>query len=242
MSDRDSLPAGSGVVASTTDNVKAATPYIFRTYDVFPTGSSFHLQRNPGPAESLPIWMVGRATAAAPFYFGPLVTDGRKFMDGGFSFANNPSVEAYREVDGIYRQHAQKAKSDSVAGAVSLFISIGSGIDASIKPRFPSCFEYYFSITRMLASKATDTQSSVSEMRDIADVRDFPYFRFNVDRGVGELPLDEWKRPKRGSDLSSSETLQRIKSATHQYLKKEDTQAELEKCARRLVSLRRLRL
>ena len=248
MSDRDSLLARSGVVASTMDSY---VPYFFRTYDVLPAGSSFRLQRNPGPAESMPIWMVGRAATAAPLYFGPLITGGQTFLDGGLTFANNPSVEAYQEVEGIHRQYVQREKnrqsvqrekSDSVPGAVSLFISIGSGNDASIKRHFRGFSSDIISLVRTLVSSATDTQRSVHALQAISLEEKFPFFRFNVDRGVGELRLDEWKRPKKGKPPSSSETLQHIERATHRYLEQNDTQAELDKCARLLISLRRLRL
>ena len=246
MSDLDSLPAGSGVVASKTDDSGVATPYLFRTYNVFPTNSFSPLQRNPGRAVLWQIHDVGMASMAAPLYFVPAAGQRHHFLhnylDGGLSLANNPSVEAYREVEAVYRQRFQKVESTSAARAVSLFISIGSGIDASTKkPQSTSTglSQDPRSIFRSMAATLTDTERPAQEMRFIAREQGFPYFRFNVDRDVGELPLDEWKYY---TDKFGNETVDRIESATQRYLDKKDTQAELDKCARLLVSLWHVRL
>ena len=239
--------------------------HVFRTYDVLPmTALSEHKvttfrrdmtglttasdssqasrsfnQRNIGPAESLPIWIVARATVAAPLYFDAVIIDDKTFLDGGLG-SNNPSLEAYNEVRDIHSQNSE-SKYVSTASPIALFISIGSGLK-STKQRPTGFPKAYRSLIYLLRSVATDTEEREMLMRRSAVHGQFPYFRFNVDKGVGEIKTDEWRRPKKGRDLSSSETLQRIKEATKEYLGSKDVQQDLEDCARLLISLRRLRL
>ena len=238
--------------------------HVFRTYDLLPmtalseqnestvkrdtgmtTGSdssqASHIsnQRNMGPAESLPIWIVARATSAAPLYFDAVNIDDKVFLDGGLG-SNNPSLEAYNEVLDIHRLNLE-SKYVSTASPIALFISIGSGLK-SARQRPTGFLKEYRSLISLLKSVPTDTEEREILMRKSAVHGQFPYFRFNVDKGVGEIKIDEWRRPKKGRDVSSSETLQRIKDATNQYLERKDTQQDLEDCARLLISLRRLRL
>ena len=249
-----------------------AFPYMFRSYDTLPIidwsdlepskmdpsdpkGATFPInmtsasaasndsqastrseQRNGGPAVSLPIWAVAKATTAAPFYFDSVHIDNKRFLDGGLG-CNNPCLEAYNEVCKMHYQHPE-SKELSSASPVSLFLSIGSGLKPPKKQ--PTGFmKEYRSIIYLLRSIATDTEDRESLMRSLSVHHRFPYFRFSVDKGVGELKLDEWKRPTKGSE---SETLRRIRVATREYLNREDVQHDLEDCARRLISLRRLRL
>ena len=249
-----------------------AFPYMFRSYDTLPTINSSNPnpskndqsdskgptiprnatgastashdtqasirseQDNEGSAVSLPIWTVVRATTAAPLYFDSVHIDNKKFLDGGLG-SNNPSLEAYNEVCKMRYQHPESRHplSDS---PVSLFLSIGSGLRTSRKE--PTGFmKEYRSTMHLLRSIATDTEDRAFLMRRLSINHNFPYFRFNVQKGLGELKLDEWKRPKKGHE---SETLLRIKAATKDYLDRNDIQLELEDCAQRLITLRRLRL
>ena len=196
-------------------------------------------QHSGGPADSLPIWAVARATAAAPFFFDPVHIDNNRFLDGGL-VCNNPSLEAYNEVCSMHYQPSEH-KDNLSASPVSLFLSIGSGLKTS-KKQTTGLLKEYRSTMYLLRSKATDTEDREFLMRRLALHHRFPYLRFNVDKGVGELKLDEWKRPKKGHDSHDSETLRHIRIATRKYLDREDIQRDLEDCAQRLISLRRLRL
>ena len=193
-------------------------------------------QRNGGPAVSLPIWAVAKVTTAAPFYFDSVHIDNKRFLDGGLG-CNNPCLEAYNEVCNMHDQHPE-SKELSSASPVSLFLSIGSGLKTTKKqPR--GFMKDYRSMISLLRSIATDTEDRESLMRSLSVHHHFPYFRFSVDKGVGELKLDEWKRPTKGRE---SETLRHIRAATRDYLDREDIQRGLEDCAQRLISLQRLRL
>lgn len=75
--------------------------YVLRSYHHHKTPASGFMERNPGKWDNYPISQVGRATAAAPFYFKAVKLDrddpAHELIDGGFG-ANNPSEEAYSEV------------------------------------------------------------------------------------------------------------------------------------------------
>lgn len=75
--------------------------YVLRSYQHDTTPKPSVMERNPGRQDNYPMSQVGRATAAAPFYFKAVKLDKDnpelELIDGGFG-ANNPSEEAYREV------------------------------------------------------------------------------------------------------------------------------------------------
>ena len=227
-----------GVVASWTDSstTNGSLPYIFRSYDLPPktspseqnfvsirrsatdtTTSSIRSrgrqrtsQGNANSAGSLPIWEAARATSAAPSYFDPVHIEDKTFLDGGLGH-NNPSREALSEVWAIHRQLISSEHGYSDFPSISLFISIGSGLTKTSKEPRRKFSPQVFSIISLLRSIATETESTEDMMQDFSAIGQFPYFRFNVDQGVGDLRIDEWKRPKKGGDPASSKTLQYIR-------------------------------
>ena len=60
--------------------------------------------------------------------------------------------------------------------------------------------------------------------------QDFLYYRLDVEGGLQDVRLNEWK-PKSTGEI----TLRRIEFATNKYLEDEDVQANIEDCARALV-------
>lgn len=229
-----------GVVASWTDSPtrrgSLPLPYIFRSYDIpletspseqkldrtsrSSTGqtasstvscrSQRKIQRSANSSGSLPIWKAARATSAAPGYFDPVHIEDKTFLDGGLGY-NNPSLEALSEVYSIHRQLNLSEHGYSEIPSISLFISIGSGLTETINEPRRRFFPQVFSLISLLKSIATDTESKIDVMQQISAIGNFPYFRFNVDEGVGHLRMDEWKRPKKGEEPASSETLQEIR-------------------------------
>ncbi len=77
------------------------SPRLLRSYNHPKASGESPFERDPGPADPYPIYKIGRATSAAPFYFKAVELDeGRpelELIDGGFG-ANNPTELAYHEV------------------------------------------------------------------------------------------------------------------------------------------------
>ena len=66
---------------------------------------------------------------------------------------------------------------------------------------------------------------------------DTAYYRFNVENGIGSVRVDEWKKRK-----DTNKTLQLIEDMTNDYIANFDVDQQLQRCAERLVELRRKQL
>lgn len=197
-----------------------SSPYLFRSYDHWGSEPPLITERNPGPAHSVPIWQVARATTAAPFYFDTIEISNRKFGDGGFG-TNNPALEMWNEV-------SQMSGNDPYS--IKLLISIGTG-ESTISRFEKGAFKKalgYINAARKLASDSEDTHKTMEQMKEKWGI---PYHRFNVPVkfGLGEMKLDEFK----------SDTLDKIERDTNKYCS--TIEQELEEVARVLVENRRRR-
>ena len=186
--------------------------YLFRTYKNLRKSSGEReqaLERNPDLAHDIPIWQVARATTAAPTYFKPIVIDGREYLDGGFG-ANNPCQEIYEEV------RKMNNNSDKCA---ALILSVGTGKNTETR-RFKgtglSRFLNYLNFARKWAS---DSEQADNNMLRTNQPEKFQYFRWNVERGLEKMKLDEWKA--RGSiKIGLGRCIGRLRSAgTHDTVK-----------------------
>lgn len=139
------------VVLAIASNGNSSRLHLFRSYDHI--GPATFL-RFPGGPDSAPIWEVARATVAVPYYFKPATILDEKYRDAGAVF-NNPSLEAFAEINAIHRprqnntempkehkivaleeatqrqrnkQSQNKAqKHGDPSNAIAVFVSIGSG-------------------------------------------------------------------------------------------------------------------
>jgi patatin-like phospholipase/acyl hydrolase len=171
------LRSFSVVLAITKDNVDAR-PTLFRTYDT------------SRPLEGCTIWEVARATSAATTFFKPICVgrDGVEFIDAGFGYNNPCEVlieEAGRRFPG--RDDMQ-------------IISIGTGLGDVV-----SISDTRRSILSALKKMAT-TSSKVAARLDDRFGGDGCYVRLNVERGLEDTTLSDWKK-------ASS-----ISAHTHNYL------------------------
>lgn len=163
------------------------TPYIFRTYKNLHRSEAIEklLDRNPGLAHDIPIWQVARATSAAPTYFAPLKTGDLEFLDGGMG-ANNPCEEIYDEVQRMNN------KSNN---CVRVILSIGTGKNNQTA-RFgdqSQGLSHYWTIVNWAKKWATDSEQPHLRMMKWRDRNKFGYFRLNVEEGLDEMKLDEWR-------------------------------------------------
>ena len=209
-------------------------PFVFRSYDHLRTYPYDPLERNPGYAHKIPIWQVARATTAAPTYFDTMEIYDRTFGDGGFG-CNNPSWEAYQEV-----VFMNSGKSNSVA----LLLSIGTGKSKIVKYASKKWSQLYTFIraAKQMASDSEDTHEKTSSLSKHGE--GFPYYRFNVAKGLSDMKMDEWKKARRGKPS----TLEQITVSTQAYLdgyidddKSISVRARLEEVAEKLVLARRQR-
>lgn len=132
------------------------------------------------------ICQAALATSAATTFFEPVRIGNRTFADGGLG-ANNPVDEVEGEASDIWC-----ANSGDLKPLVKCFISIGTG-----NPGIQACED---SMIKFLSQTVVDiaTETEETERRFIAKWRkhydEKRYFRFNVDQGLQNVGLDEWRQ------------------------------------------------
>ncbi|KAL3422240.1 kinesin light chain [Phlyctema vagabunda] len=146
-------------------------PFLIRSYD----SPWAHM-------DDCPIWQACRATSAAPTFFAPMYigNPARAYVDGGLKY-NNPIR--------MVMQEARKIWPSRDPGCI---ISVGTGmpelldVGRTIKP-----------LLEFLIKQATDTERSAEEFKKEMSSKygdqQRVYFRFNVQRGLEKVGLEEWK-------------------------------------------------
>ena len=147
--------------------------------------------------DDCPIWQACRATSAAPTFFPPMEIGNppAAYVDGGMGY-NNPIRALIEETSHIW-------PSDRKIGCI---VSVGTGVLTSrdvgrtIKPVFDK-----------LTEMATDTEKVArefkEEMKSRYGIEQKIYFRFNVQHGLEQVGLEEWRE------------MGRTRVATQDYLK-----------------------
>ena len=186
---------------------------------------------------------------AAPYLFDEAVIEGKNFVDGGL-IINNPSPESYFEVDCLHQERLQhknkqvEARNDSEkqpSPSVAVLVSIGSGLRPLPKWRskvgLPGIDRVNGLIDRLVWATWTSTERAHEQMERATWQTETAYHRFNADNGIGSLRVDEWK--KRGD---TNKTLEFIENMTNKYIKKDEVDRQLQRCAEQLVKHRRKQL
>lgn len=185
-----------------------AGPHLFRTYTVR-ENSTYNCK----------IWEASRATSAAPSYFksihiGPKGEE-EEFIDAGIGH-NNPVKQVHQEALRIFPQNRK----------ISCIVSIGTGQtapvvcdDTKLKNKF-----LHLSVIEAIAKVVTDCEKTAEEMelyfRDSKD----QYFRFNVDRGLDQICLQEWDK------------LNEVRTYTNGYLRTSQVSTQIDKVVTALVA------
>ena len=244
------------IVIAYEEHNNTETPYLFRTYytlrpagDPNRSGSRQATARNHGRPRQLSIWQIGRATSAAPKYFRPISIEGSmsdnhhrdvRFKDGGFG-CNNPSTEAYHDI--VHKHGGSSA-------AVSLFISIGTGVSpVELFPKTRGNVADAWANVKAAMKLPSRTFNVHEDMicRASHDGKDiFDYYRFDGGNRLGQVKLDEWKshrftRLTGQTPDPGAKTLDKIYVATAAYLQDDIVQKDLDECAKLLVRRRRYR-
>ncbi|KAH7081680.1 acyl transferase/acyl hydrolase/lysophospholipase [Paraphoma chrysanthemicola] len=135
------------------------------------------------------IWEALRATSAAPTFFEemqfgvPKVT----YLDGGVGF-NNPCAEV---------DYAAKALWEG--RSIGVIVSVGTGLQSipSVKKMaswLPFGLGTDISLASALAGMATSTARVDNELKRMYNNSDTKYYRFDVDRGLANISLEQWMK------------------------------------------------
>jgi hypothetical protein len=154
------------------------------------------------------------ATSAATGFFDPVSIGARKFEDGALG-ANNPVDEVEGEASNIWCSETGDLKP-----LVKCFISIGTG-NPGKKAIEDNMLKF---LSKTLVSIVTETENTagrfIAKWRQHFDEK--RYFRFNVDQGLQEVGLAEYK--EQGT----------IESATDEYLKDQAQKFRVRDCVQNL--------
>ena len=187
-------------------------PAIFRSY--YAEGS---------PPSKCPIWQAARATTAAPSFFKPMEIDTPPvpitYVDGGLGH-NNPAHLAITEAGKLWsmgnkfclvsigtgQQSAKSIISESkletdLETQRSMFTQVKSSLS-----RVSSKIPYWNSakniprgvlallkMANAMTAIVTNTEA-VHDNLELTSNQQFPYFRFNVERDVGDIGLQDYKK------------------------------------------------
>ena len=148
-------------------------------------GKHFQFRSYNSPWDAIddcPIWQACRATSAAPTFFPPMQIGNPPvaYIDGGLGY-NNPIRVLIDETSHIWPSRQ-----------IGCIVSIGTGAPVSrdvgrtLKPLFDKIKEM-----------ATDTERVAREFEEEMKHRhgneQKVYFRFNVQQGLEQVGLEEWK-------------------------------------------------
>ncbi|TKA49859.1 hypothetical protein B0A49_13135 [Cryomyces minteri] len=190
--------------------------------------SGASLPLNTGDNGRVFIYEAGRATSAAPLYFREAEVNGSRFMDGGVMM-NNPSFRGFSEAANLHasRPLERRCTENTPVGVV---VSIGTGRSAPLSMfQNGNVVQQIRRIGKAAIKHLSDPEPKHEDMVVTMEHLKVPYFRFNVEEGLENTKMDEWK----------SDTIHRIQEMTQEYLKINDTRDKIRKCAEYLVAYRR---
>ena len=152
-------------LAITKSNVDAR-PTLFKTYDT------------SAALDNCSIWEVARATSAATTFFKSIQVgrDAMEFVDAEFGY-NNPCEELIQEAQRVFPRRGELR-----------VLSIGTGLGDVVNIK-----NTRRSIIDALKKIATSSKKVASRLDDQFGESD-RYFRFNVDRGLEDTTLSDWKQ------------------------------------------------
>jgi predicted acylesterase/phospholipase RssA len=154
------------------------------------------------------------ATAAATGFFDPVFIGARQFVDGALG-ANNPVDEVDGEASNIWCSETGDLKP-----LVKCFISIGTG-NPGKKAIEDNMIKF---LSKTLVGIVTETENTERKViaRWCKHYDEKRYFRFNVDQGLQEVGLAEYK--EQGT----------IESATDEYLRHTQQKFRARDCVQNL--------
>lgn len=159
------------------------------------------------------IWEAARATSAASSFFDPISIGkhGQEYVDAGLG-CNNPVDEVWTEAQDIW-----SPEGDDLATLVKCFISIGTG-NPGTSPVEDGVFEIF---TKTMKDIATETEKTAEIFARSHRGLGFQarYFRFNVDQGLQNVGLEEYKKEKE------------LVSATSLYMESQHMQSRTRDCS-----------
>jgi hypothetical protein len=135
------------------------------------------------------IWEAARATSAAPRFFKRICIGDfglqEEFIDAGIG-CNNPARYLVKEAQREFGPMRE----------VSCIVSIGTGKSKVAGFKSPGLFQRALplDLIDVLVSMATDSEAEAKKMKERYQNCPGLYYRLNVERGLEDVSLEEWKK------------------------------------------------
>ncbi|KAK3896667.1 acyl transferase/acyl hydrolase/lysophospholipase [Staphylotrichum tortipilum] len=146
------------------------------------------------PGIHITVWEAARATSAAPTFFDPLQVGNMTTLRDGSLRNNNPVMEAMDEIESEF------GATDS---DIACLVSIGTGVSKTEFFR-----DDLKSVAKACAKIATETEETEETFRRVYAALGKPlherYFRFEVDQGLQEMGMEEWKKMSQVFDVTTT--------------------------------------
>lgn len=157
------------------------------------------------------IWEAALATSAATGFFNPVQIGDCMYGDGALG-ANNPAEQVELEASKIW---CEMNNTSQFQPMVKCFLSLGTG-DGGINTISDKAWKF---LTKSLAKVATQTESTAQAVaKRWSNLDNEPFFRFNVQQGLQDVGLAEWKH------------IGRLEAATEDYLDTQDINPRVARC------------
>ena len=206
-------------------------------------------------ADKCTVWEAARATSAAPSFFKPIrITvppPGRTFVDGGLGH-NNPAEVALAEAERIWPDKTKfrlvsigTGRQDSVRFVESVSTEgnlensspglvrqtaskvMGKIPHATNVSRTPKGVTAVTNIAKECVKLATNSEGVHQRVlaRSSRGLHRFPYFRFNVEKDMAGIELQEWKK------------MDEMSEHTANYLAEGEGELKRDQCVEELMNI-----
>ncbi|KAH0337518.1 FabD/lysophospholipase-like protein, partial [Aureobasidium melanogenum] len=239
-------PCRVGVLAiqENPDNHEYEKLHLFRSYfnptPFANTGNLTQLHLNLDAQRGSSIRKIARATSAAPTYFRSVKIDGLKYIDAGID-VNNPSDVAWAEVGSMHQNHPLGGCPHGAStDGIRFLVSIGTGLQA---PRRITSGGLSILKIRSIFKRAIKAMTDPEPIHRyllkaaVGGEDSRVYYRFNVDRGLEKMKLDDCQIVNGGGN----HTFATIDTAVTRYVNRPAVEKRLIQLAKDLVQHRRRR-
>ena len=160
------------------------------------------------------LWEAARATTAAPLFFDKITLSdsGAVFVDGAMRL-NNPIYELVREAERINHP-----------ASIGCILSLGTGWSNPTSLEDPKLHNLVRACAKIALGAQEKAEEFLHDSRGTELWKAKKYFRFNVEQGVQDIKLNEWKESEKMDAMTTS------------YLSRKDKAEELQACARSLLN------
>lgn len=170
----------------------------------------YDIPGKPRQNQGMTIVEAAMATSAALSFFDPVEIGDQIYLDGGTG-ANNPVDRVWNEAQALFG--AEDGKIDNVVGCI---LSIGTG-DPRIHSFSKNAWKVLTETLRNLATETEATERRFASTHSYLTASTPRYFRFNVQQGLQNVGLAEYKEAGK------------IKTVTEEYMDHRNKELEVLK-------------